>query len=171
MHASRAVALLVTAPAVAVAVGASPASAAGPTHDRVYLDSSRTFGAGALCDFPIDRRMFGWHSETVKTMQSGVVRDRAYVEDFTYTLTNPANGKSVSSREGGQFTVYEYADGTLQIVITGNDALFTAPHQGFIAGQNGRYVETDLPDGTATVDVATGHFDTGFAPGVCDALH
>ena len=56
------------------------------------------------------------------------------------------------------------------VEITGNDALFTAPHQGFIAAQNGRYLETDLPDGTATVDVATGHFDTGFDSALCAAL-
>jgi hypothetical protein len=98
------------------------------------------------------------------------VRDRFYVENFTYTLTNPATGATVSSKEGGQFTLFEYADGTVQIVITGNDALFTSPHTGFIAGQNGRYVETDYPDGTATVDVATGHFDTGFDQALCDAL-
>jgi hypothetical protein len=154
----------------ATVLTAGPAGAAAPERSRTYVDSSRTFAAGVLCDFPIDRHMYGWESEMVKTLQDGTLRDMAYVEDFTYTLTNPANGKSVSSKEGGQLTVFDDGSGTVQVLITGNDALFTAAHQGFVAGQNGRYVETDYADGTATVDIATGHFDTGFTPGVCDAL-
>jgi hypothetical protein len=114
--------------------------------------------------------MYGVESEILTTLQDGTVRDRFYVSDFTYSLTNPATGQSVSSKEGGQLTVFEYTDGTVQVLITGNDALFTAPHQGFIAAQAGRYLETDLPDGTATVDIATGHFDTGFDAALCDAL-
>jgi hypothetical protein len=162
-----AVAFGVAAGAVVLAL---PAAAAPPTHSSGYVDSTKTFPAGQICSFPIVRHMYGTESETVKTMNDGTVRDRFYVEDYTYTLTNPATGQTVSSKEGGQFTIFEYADGTQQIVITGNDALFTAPHTGFIAGQNGRYVETDYPDGTATVDVATGHFDTGFDQALCDAL-
>lgn len=161
---------IAAATATAVLVPALPAAAAAPTHSSGYIDSTRTFGAGVLCSFPIVRHMYGGESETVKTLQSGVERDRFYVEDFTYTLTNPATGKSVSSSEGGQLTFFSYEDGTVQLLITGNDALFTAPHQGFIAGQNGRYLETDYPDGTATVDVATGHFDTGFDAALCTAL-
>ena len=167
MRSIRSLALAIAAPAGALAL-AVPAAAAPPVTTAV--DDTKTFAAGSVCAFPIVRHMYGTESEKVHVLQDGTVRDRAYVEKFTYVLTNPATGKSVSSSEGGQFTFFEYADGTVQIVITGNDAIFTSPHAGFIAGQNGRYVETDYPDGTATVDVATGHFDTGFDQALCDAL-
>ena len=159
----------VVVPAGALAL-ALPAAAAPPQHSSGYIDDTKTFAAGSLCSFPVVRRMYGIESETVKTMHDGTVRDRAYIEDFTYTLSNPLTGEMVSSKEGGQFTIFEYADGTVQVLITGNDAVFTLPHTGFIAGQNGYYLETDLPDGTATVDEATGHFDTGFDQALCDAL-
>ena len=155
--------------AAAVVAPAVPASAAS-SHTSGYIDSVATFPAGLVCSFPIVREMYGIESEAVHTMQNGTIRDRYYVSDFTYTLTNPATGATVSSKEGGQFTIDTLPDGTVQIVITGNDAVFTSPHGGFIAAQNGRYVETDYPDGTATVDVATGHFDTGFDAALCDAL-
>jgi hypothetical protein len=164
-----ALALALAIPAGALALGV-PATAAPPVHSRSYIDSTRVFGAGVLCSFPIVRHMYGTQSETVQTLHDGTVRDRFYVQDFTYTLSNPASGRSVSSKEGGQLTVFEYADGTQQVLITGNDALFTSPHTGFIAGQNGRYLETDYTDGSATVDIATGHFDTGFDQALCDAL-
>jgi hypothetical protein len=141
---------------------------APPTTTAV--DDTKTFAAGSVCPFPIVRHMYGIEAEKVHTLQDGTLRDRFYVQDYTYALTNPATGESASSKEGGQFTVFEYADGTVQIVITGNDALFTAPHTGFIAAQNGRYVETDYPDGSASLDVDTGHFDTGFDSALCAAL-
>jgi hypothetical protein len=169
MRPARSIGVAVAVPAGALAL-ALPAAAAPPVHSRGYIDSTRTFAAGALCSFPVVRHMYGTESETVQTLHDGTVRDRFYVQDFTYTLSNPATDEMVSSREGGQLTFFEYADGTVQLLITGNDAVFTSPHTGFITGQNGRYLETDYPDGSTTVDVATGHFDTGFDQALCDAL-
>ena len=169
MRLTRSIAMAAAVPAGALAL-ALPAVAAPPQHSSGYIDSTRTFAAGQLCSFPVVRHMYGTESETVKTLHDGTVRDRFYVQDFTYTLSNPTSGETVSSKEGGQLTVFTYTDGTVQVLITGNDALFTSPHTGFIAGQNGRYLETDYPDGSATVDVATGHFDTGFDQALCDAL-
>jgi hypothetical protein len=169
MRRTCSIALVVAVPVGALAL-ALPAAATPPVHSSGYIDSTRTFAAGTLCSFAVVRHMYGTESETVQTLHDGTVRDRFYVQDFTYTLSNPAAGKTVSSKEGGQFTIFEYADGSVQVVITGNDALFTSPHSGFIAGQNGRYVETDYPDGSATVDTATGHFDTGFDQALCDTL-
>lgn len=170
MRSSRSLAALALAVPTAALTLAAPASATAPEHSSTYVDSTRIFAAGVLCPFPIVRHMYGDESETVKTLQDGTVRDRFYVQNFTYSLMNPATGRRVSSKEGGQLTVFTSTDGTQQVLITGNDALFTAPHTGFIAGQNGRYVETDYPDGTATVDIATGHFDTGFDQALCDYL-
>src|SRR4051794_31657134 len=97
MRPVRSLALAVAVPVGALAL-ALPAAAAPPAHSTGNIDSTRTFAPGVLCSFAVVRHMYGSESETVKTLQDGTVRDRFYVQDFTYTLSNPATDKTVSSK-------------------------------------------------------------------------
>jgi hypothetical protein len=161
---------LLAALLVLAAVIAPSASAAPPdvvTHQVV--DSTRTLG---VCGFPITS-----HSEGVFTTwqyldESGaVVRERWHVERaFTVTLTNPANGKSISSVLGGPvFTEYG-PDETITQTVAGRERLFIARGEGPVAMQVGRIVFHVDAAGNETVPFATPQWDLDIFPELCAYL-
>jgi hypothetical protein len=156
---------------LAAAALAPVASAAPPdvvTHTPI--DSTRTLG---FCGFPITS-----HSEGVFTTwqyfdESGaLVKERLHVEQaFTVTLTNPANGKSISSVLGGPVFNEYGPDGALtKQTVAGRERLFIARGEGPVAMQVGRIVFVVDPSGSETIPFATPRWDVDIFPELCAYL-
>ena len=159
------------AASVLVAAALAPVAAAAPpsvvTHTDV--DSTRTLG---VCGFPITS-----HSEGVFTVweyfddAGRLVRERLHVErSFTVTLTNPANGKSISSVLGGPVFNEFAPDGTQTQTVAGRERLFFVRGQGPVAMEVGRIVFVVDPTGNETIPFATPHWDVDIFPELCAYL-
>jgi hypothetical protein len=161
---------LLAASVLAAAALAPAASAAPPdvvTHTPI--DSTRTLG---VCGFPITS-----HSEGVFTVwqylddAGNVVRERLHVERaFTVTLTNPANGKSISSVLGGPVFNEFAPDRTQTQIVAGRERLFIARGEGPVAMQVGRIVFVVDPSGNETIPFATPKWDVDIFPELCAYL-
>jgi hypothetical protein len=167
---SESVRLLAASLVLAAAVLA-PAAAAAPPDIRIHEDVDRTRTLG-VCGFPITS-----HSEGVFTTwqylddAGNVVRERLHVEQsFTVTLTNPANGKSISSVLGGPVVNDFLPDGTQIQTVAGRERLFIARGEGPVAMQVGRIVFVVDPAGNETIPFATPHWDVDIFPELCAYL-
>lgn len=151
--------------------GAGMATAAPPTTTSIdYVNDTRVVPAGApFCDFPIVRVRDGrlW-TRTYTAADGTVTRVQRWVSAYTYSLSNPANGKILLAHLGGTYTEWHDSDGTARIIVNGNDVHFTMPGVGRVTGQTGRYVETWTPDGGVEV-TATHNADYQMSD-VCAAL-
>lgn len=154
-----------------VAAALAPVASAAPpdvvTHTPI--DSTRTLG---VCGFPITS-----HSEGVFTVweyfddAGRLVRERLHVErSFTVTLTNPANGKSISSVLGGPVFNEFSPDGTQTQTVAGRERLFIARGDGPVAMEVGRIVFVVDPTGNETIPFATPHWDVDIFPELCAYL-
>lgn len=152
--------------AVGMAVGLlTPASAAWARPDKVDTETvtkvfdhdTVTYPVGApFCDFPIQRTFDGAFHARTTTYADGSVFVHEWVSGLTYTLTNPANGKTLSSALGGTEELTYAPDGTLlKDEIRGNDINFTAPGVGRVTGYVGHLRQVTLPDGSTTIDIST----------------
>lgn len=155
----------------ATMLGVGGASADPPTTSYIdYVNDTRVVPAGApFCDFSIVRVRDGrlW-TRTYTDQYGNVTRVQRWVSDYTYSLSNPANGKVLLAHLGGTYTEWYDPDGTVRIIVNGNDVQFTMPGVGRVTGQTGRYVETWSPDGGVEVS-ATHNADYQFSA-VCAAL-
>ena len=111
----------------------------------------------------------------------GVRRDSVFpdghvvtiLHDFSVTYTNPATGKSVRSVLAGPEQVDSNPDGTITVIVDGNNGLFTIPGQGIVFGDVGRYVYVADPDDPFTplrVIQQSGRQDATPFPAVCSGL-
>jgi hypothetical protein len=160
---------------VAAATVVPVASATAVPPSTTYVDFSqnvRTIPAGdPYCAFPIERVLDGRLWTRTYTDDNGTVtREQAWVSNFTYTVRNPANGASLSSRLAGTVTTWYEANGSTRTVTAGNDLNFTVPGSGHLVGYVGRYVEVAAPDGTVTIEMQTPNFADTVFPEVCAAL-
>ena len=155
---------------LALAAGVTTAGAAGPTVTERQIDRTRVRAASAdTCPFDI----------VVHTQ--GVQRDSVFpdghvvtiLHDFSVTYTNPATGKSVRSVLAGPEQVDSNPDGTITVIVDGNNGLFTIPGQGIVFGDVGRYVYVADPDDPFTplrVIQQSGRQDATPFPAVCSGL-
>ena len=155
----------------AVALILVPAAAASaPAVTITPWFSTHTIAASPdSCPFPVVVHSQGTIRETVYS--NG--RDVTLLSDFHVTLTNPANGNSVSSPLGGPMIIEPNGDGTVTVTINGNDERFTAPGSGLLFADVGRLVyiaNADSPGIPLEVLQSTGHQDTALFPAVCEAL-
>src|SRR4029453_18936579 len=124
------IATVLASAAVATLVPVGSACAGPPSTTYVdFADNVRTIPAGEpFCAFPIQRVLDGrlW-TRTYTDDAGNVTREQAWVSDFTYTVRNPANGASLSSRLAGTVTTWYAADGSTRTVTAGNDLNFTQP--------------------------------------------
>jgi hypothetical protein len=136
---------------------ALPGKTGSTTTTRVFDHDTATYPVGApFCDFPIERTYDGLFHARTTTYADGSVLVHEWVSGLTYTLTNPANGKTLSSALGGTEDLAFAPDGTLvEDEIKGNNINFTAPEVGRVTGYVGRIRQVTLPDGTTTIDVQT----------------
>src|SRR5437660_4551521 len=123
----RKIRTLISVSVLALAVGVTAATAAGPTVTETRVDRTRVIHASAAtCPFDFVVHTQGVVRESV--FQNG--RDATILHDFTVTYTNPVNGRSVRTVLAGPFVVQSNPDGTITVTIDGNDGLFTIPGQG-----------------------------------------
>jgi hypothetical protein len=149
----------------------SPAAAAAPPtvvqHEPV--DRTVTFTA---CGFPVVS-----HSEGIFTTwryfdeAGNLVRERLSVQrSYTITLTNPANGKSVSTVLGGPVILEYESDGSVTQTIVGHERIYIVPGQGPIFTQVGRQVVRFGADGSVETLFEAGVWDDALLPVICGYL-
>jgi hypothetical protein len=162
---------LILAGAVALLLVAVPvATAAAPTVTITQWSHTGTIAASPdTCPFPVVVHSQGLYRESVYSEG----RDVTTLSDFHITLTNPANGKSLSSAFAGPLIVQPNGDGTVTVTVNGNDELFAAPGAGLVFGDVGRlvYIADEGSPGIPLVILqSTGHQDASPFPAVCPAL-
>jgi hypothetical protein len=140
--------------------GATPGKTGSVTTTQVFDHDTATYPAGSRCDFALQRTFNGLFHVQTTTYADGTVVVHQWVSNFSYTLTNPANGRALSSHLGGTDDVTTAPDGTVTEVIVGNDINFTAPGAGRITGYVGHLRQVTLPDGSSTLEIST-HNEAG----------
>ena len=159
------VAMLVFAAVLAQGAAAAPPTVV--THEPV--DRTVTFTA---CGFPVVSHAQG----TFTTWQfyddaGNLVRERLSVQrGYTITLTNPANGKSVSTVLGGPVFVDYEPDGSATQTIVGHERIYIVPGQGPIFTQVGRQVVRFGADGSVVTLFEAGIWDDDFLTPLCGYL-
>jgi YD repeat-containing protein len=155
---------------VAAAVFAPAATAAQPTnvtHEQV--DRTVTFNA---CGFPVVSHSQG----TFTTWQyydddGNLVRERLSVQrSYTITLSNPENGKSVSTVLGGPVILEYEPDGSATQTIVGHERIYIVPGDGPIFTQVGRQVVRFGADGSIQTLFEAGIWDDDVLTPICGYL-
>ncbi|HEX6701212.1 MAG TPA: hypothetical protein VF101_10820 [Gaiellaceae bacterium] len=161
---------LVSISILTLALGAANATAAAPTVTETHVDRTRVVAANPdTCPFDFVVHSEGFRRDTL--FSDG--RSTILLHDFTVTYTNPAAGKSVRSVLAGPVIVEPNADGTITVIVDGNDGLFTIPGEGIVFGDVGRLVYVASPDDPFTpleILQSTGHQDPSPFPAVCAGL-
>jgi hypothetical protein len=157
-----------TLAALAAAAALAPTAAADqPVTTETHFDRTRTISG--LCAFPLQLHTFGTIRQTVYS--SGKIVKHAV--DFHITYTNPTNGKSASTVLAGPVIIEPNGDGTVTVTINGNDGHITAPGQGTVFADVGKFVylaDASDPDTPLTVLKSTGRQDASQFPATCDAI-
>ena len=152
------------------AVLAPVALADKPTVTITQIDRTRTLAASPdTCPFPIVIHSTGTRRDT--TYSDGKVV--TLLDDFHLTYTNPATGKSVTSVLAGPEIVQPNGDGTVTVIVNGNDGHFTAPGQGSIFADVGKLVYVAPADDIFSPIYfvkSAGQQDASPFPAVCGAL-
>jgi len=158
-----------TLAALAAAAALAPLAAADqPVTTETHFDRTRTIPTG-LCAFPFVLHTEGTIRQTVHS--NGKIVKHAV--DFHITYTNPANGKSASTVLAGPVIIEPNGDGTVTVTINGNDGHITAPGQGTVFADVGKFVylaDASDPDTPLTILKSTGRQDATQFPATCDAI-
>jgi hypothetical protein len=169
MRSKLALALAVALTA-ALAALVPTAAADQPVTTIQQIDHTFTLAAGPnTCPFPILGHSSGTSRETV--FSNG--KDVTHLADFHITYTNPANGKTLTTVLAGPFVIEPNADGTVTVTINGNDGHITAPGQGTIFADVGKFVYIADPGDVFTplsVVKSTGRQDPSQFPATCEGL-
>ena len=164
---SKLVTLLALVPAL-IAATAAPAGAAAPTVTQVSIDRTFNFPAGAACSFPLTIHNKGIRRTTTFVDSAGnVTRTMIVLIDFTQSYTNATTGKTLSTPLAGPAIIEPNADGTVTTTVPGNDGRIVVPGQGFVYGDVGLIVFTELD-----VLMLTGHYQNPdlYLDAVCASL-
>src|SRR5688572_8046852 len=157
---------IVIAALIVAAVIAPTAAAERPftiRHDEVNFTAPTPF-----CSFPTIVHSEGILTTKTYTDESGnVVREVLNVQQgFTITYSNPANGKSTSTKLGGPVVVDYHPDGSFTQTIAGRERLYIGKGEGPVASQVGRLVIHVAADGTLTTLHEAGKWDDSVFPGL-----
>lgn len=161
---------LATIVAVGVLLGLAPSAVADqPLTTMTTFDRTKTYPAGRFCPFAFTAHTEGTIRETVYS--SG--KDAQHAVDFHITYTNLVNGRAATTVLAGPFVVEPNGDGTVTVTINGNDGHITAPGQGTIFADVGKFVYIADPNDVYTplaILKSTGRQDASQFPATCDAL-
>ena len=150
---AKTLALAVTV--LATAVATVTASAATPEVTVVNVDRTFHFAAGDLCSFPLTLHNEGVRRTTAYFDSSGnVTRTVIHLASFTQTATNDLTGASLSTPLAGPAIFEPNGDGTVTTRIPGNDGIIIVPGKGFVYGDVGLIVFTQLD-----ILMLTGHYE------------
>jgi hypothetical protein len=162
---------LVTLFALVVAVAAVTATTAGaaaPTTTEVAIDRTFNFPAGAACSFPLTIHNVGIRRTTTFFDSAGnVTKTMIVLIRFTQSYTNATTGKTLSTPLAGPAIIEPNGDGTVTTTVPGNDGRIVVPGQGFVYGDVGLIVFTQLD-----VLMLTGHYENPdlYLEAVCASL-
>jgi hypothetical protein len=112
-----------------------PATAAPPEHFKVDVDQTRTL---SNCGFPILRHDVGTLIFQDSFDSNGnLVWENAIFSNWRITFTNPANGRSVTSRRAYNERFVQYDDGSFKAMSAGLVAHLVIPGEGQVAANVG----------------------------------
>jgi hypothetical protein len=154
--------------AVAAAATAATAGAVNPTVTETNIDSTFHFAAGAACSFPLTIHNEGRRRITTYFDQQGnVTKTVIHLNSFTQSYTNDLTGNTLSTPLAGPEIIEQNGDGTVTTRIPGNDGRIVVPGQGFVYGDVGLIVFTQLD-----VIMLTGHYESPdtYLDAVCASL-
>ena len=164
---SKLVTLFALVPAL-IAMTASTAGANAPAVTQVSIDRTFNFAGGDTCAFPLTVHNTGIRRTTTFFDSAGnVTRTMIVLIDFTQSYTNATTGKTLSTPLAGPAIIEPNGDGTVTTTIPGNDGRIVVPGQGFVYGDVGLIVFTDLD-----VLMLTGHYENPdlYLEAVCASL-
>jgi hypothetical protein len=151
-----------------LAQGSLLAFADQPRTDTLQINDTNT--VDSLCSFSLIQHDQGALRTSVFFDQDGqVTRITQNWQDVESTLTNPANGRSLSYRMAGHSGFTFDTDGSMNIFTQGVRALITVPGSGAITGEAGNITITLGPGGTFDVQ-RSGFLRDGDFSTVCDYL-
>jgi hypothetical protein len=135
------------------------------------LEINETDSVVSMCDFPLEVHQEGSLRTTLFfDEQTGqVTRITENWQDVSSTLTNPANGLSVTYRNAGHDGFTFEQDGTVKVYTQGVRGLITVPGSGAVFGEAGNVTARVDADGQPEITVSGFHWD-GDASAVCDYL-
>ena len=154
--------------AIAAAAAAATVGAATPTVTEANIDRTFHFAAGDACSFPLTIHNEGRRRITTYTDQQGnITRTTIHLNSFTQSYTNDLTGKTLSTPLAGPEIIEQNADGTVTTRVPGNDGRIVVPGQGFVYGDVGLIVFTQLD-----VIMLTGHYESPdlYLEAVCASL-
>jgi hypothetical protein len=152
-------------------VAAATAATAGavlPSVTELNVDRTFHFAAGAACAFPLTIHNQGLNRTTTYFDQDGnVTRTEIHLVGFTQSYTNDATGMTLSTPLAGPAIITPNGDGTVTTKIAGNNGRIVVPGQGFVYGDVGLTIFTDLD-----VIMLTGHYQSPdlYLEAVCSSL-
>lgn len=152
-----------------IAIGVSPAEAAG-TVEILRLPVASTTTSSAACGFPIVRTDTGELVVQVRSAQDGSQVVSIHSTNYQITLTNEANGKSITSTRAFLERDTVYPDGTDVHFEAGLVAHLVLPGQGEVATNAGYIVAVFDPTGEVVSIRTAGPDDGPIAPYACEYL-
>jgi hypothetical protein len=166
----RRLAVLATLALAGLAPGAT-ASAAPPDRTVVTVDEEGyAVKSSARCGFDILLRTKGTIRITEFRDRDGELRRSLTVyPGLTYTFTNQATGKSITSVSPDPEHVTFNPDGSFTMTVTGLIMHWVVPGQGVLGADAGRLVMTIDANGELISEVQTGHHEPRF-PALCQIL-
>jgi hypothetical protein len=133
-----------------LAQGSLLAFADQPHTDTLQINDTNT--VDSLCSFPLTQHDQGALRTSLYFDHDGQVnRITENWQDVESTLTNPANGRSLSYRMAGHSGFTVDRDGGFTIFTQGVRGIITVPGSGAITGEAGNVTITLDPGGTFNV--------------------
>jgi hypothetical protein len=157
------IALVTALSALLVVVqGILPAFADQPLMSRLDIDETET--VVSMCDSPLVEHMEGTLKTSLYFNHGGqVTRITENWQDVRTTITNPANGRSVTSRNAGRDGFTFERDGGIKIYSQGVRGLITVPGRGAVFGEAGNTTVRVFPDGTVEMHTSGFQWDGDFS--------
>jgi hypothetical protein len=124
-----------------------------------------------LCGVPLLQHLEGTHRDiTFLNAEGGVARILNTQSNWTITITNPANGASVTTVGSASSHVTLHDDGSATETITGLMGHFKAADGGMLGGGVRIVLEYPAGGGPPTVVAENGRISDGPFPDVCAFL-
>ena len=156
---------------VCTGVLASSAAAVPPEGQTIKIDETFTIPAGEACDFPVEVRTVGKLKVADFFNQDGSLKFHAENPSLVDTISNPLNGKSLTSHDRGldKFTVND--DGTITLLSTAIHFQQVVPGEGLVfADISLRVITFDEDFNVISFEVKGGRVDGDIIDYVCAAL-
>jgi hypothetical protein len=150
---------------------ASPAAAVPPEIEPFHVDETFVVPAGGLCEFPVELHITGHFRVALYYDRDGNLKFVSENPSLVDTLTNPLNGKTVTSNDRGLDKFVLNDDGTISLLSTAIHFKYQVPGEGVVfADISLRVVTFDADFNVISFEVRGGRVDGDIGTFICTAL-